>query len=57
MGDEDGPLTARKFYKALFQSDQLEAAMIPYALDTAVSALRAQGVSVERWATFVHLGA
>jgi hypothetical protein len=57
MGDEDGPLTARKFYKALFQSYQLEADIIPYAIDTAVLALRAQGVSVERWATFVHLGA
>jgi hypothetical protein len=57
MHDQDGPYIAKVFYEKLFETDSVDVDTIPYALDFAVSALRAKGVSPERWATFIHMGA
>jgi hypothetical protein len=53
----DGPLVAELFYKKLFREDVITLDAIPYALDYAVKELRKTGVSSERWATFIHMGA
>jgi hypothetical protein len=57
MNDADGPFVARKFYERLFQGAVIDVGSVPYALDDAVAALRAEGVSPARWATFIHMGA
>jgi hypothetical protein len=57
MGDADGPLIAKHFYKRLFAQDVITLDAIPYALDHAVTELRKTGVPPERWATFIHMGA
>jgi hypothetical protein len=57
MHDVDGPLVAKFFYEALFAEQVITVDAIPYALDEAIGKLRVSGVSAERWATFVHLGA
>jgi hypothetical protein len=57
MDDTDGPLVAELFYKRLFAEDVITTDAIPYALDYAVAELRKTGVSAERWATFIHMGA
>jgi hypothetical protein len=57
MGDNDGPLVAQAVYSQLMRSDVVDFEVIPYALDDAVQALRAQNVAPNRWATFVHIGA
>jgi hypothetical protein len=57
MNDADGPLVAREFYQQLFQGTTIDIDAVPYALDDAVSALRAKGVSPGQWATFIHVGA
>jgi hypothetical protein len=57
MSDDDGPYVAKLFYDKLFEKTQIEADDIPYALDYAVTELRKSGVSLERWATFIHMGA
>jgi hypothetical protein len=57
MNDVDGPLVADLFYKRLFAEDVITLDAIPYALDYAVTELRNKGVSAERWATFIHMGA
>jgi hypothetical protein len=57
MSDADGPYIARRFYESLFAIGTIDIDTIPYALDDAVSALRASGASPERWATFIHMGA
>jgi hypothetical protein len=57
MNDTDGPLVAELFYKRLFEEDVITLDAIPYALDYAVTELKKTGVSPERWATFIHMGA
>jgi hypothetical protein len=59
MGDIDGPLVANHVYRELFngEGDLLDPETIPYALDAAVAALRASGLSPARWACYVHIGA
>jgi hypothetical protein len=57
MNDIDGPLIAELFYNRLFAEDVITLDAIPYALDYAVAELRKTGVSPERWATFIHMGA
>jgi hypothetical protein len=57
MNDKDGPYIAKHFYEILFQREIIDVNDVPYALDDAVTALRKSGVSPERWATFVHMGA
>jgi hypothetical protein len=57
MSDQDGPHIAKCFYEKLFERDYMTAEDVPYALDHAVTELRKSGVSPERWATFIHMGA
>jgi hypothetical protein len=57
MNDTDGPFVAELFYKRLFGEDVITLDAIPYAMDYAVQELRKTGVSPERWATFIHMGA
>jgi hypothetical protein len=57
MRDEDGPAVAQAFYEKLFEGTIIENDAIPRALDDAVRKLRDDGVSPERWATFMHIGA
>jgi hypothetical protein len=57
MDDADGPRVAKLFYERLFTEDVITLDAIPYALDYAVAELRNSGVSPERWATFIHMGA
>jgi hypothetical protein len=56
MHDDDGPNVARRFYEYLFERDELDLDDIPYALEAAMTMLRASGVPEERWALFVHMG-
>jgi hypothetical protein len=56
MHDDDGPKVARRFYEYLFERDELDLDDIPYALEAAMTMLRASGVPEERWALFVHMG-
>jgi hypothetical protein len=57
MRDHDGPRVAGLFYEQLLDSKAIEVDTVPYALDYAIMALRAEGASPERWATFIHIGA
>jgi hypothetical protein len=57
MNDVDGPLVAELFYEKLFAEEVITLDAIPYALDYAVTGLRNRGVSPDRWATFIHMGA
>jgi hypothetical protein len=57
MDDVDGPAVAAVIYKCLYEEDKVDPGDIPYALDDAVQALRQQGLSPSRWATYVHIGA
>jgi hypothetical protein len=57
MGDADGPAVATTVYRELFKGDMIDMSVVPYALDEAVQELRRQGISANRWATFVHIGA
>jgi hypothetical protein len=56
MRDEDGPFIAKHFYEKLFDGDTIDVDAVPYALDDAVRALRAEKVPPARWATFIHMG-
>jgi hypothetical protein len=56
MGDEDGPKIARLFYDSLFSREKVDLDGIAYALDEAVTKLRQEGASAERWAVFIHIG-
>jgi CHAT domain-containing protein len=58
MGDVDGPVVANAVYSELFAGDGeiLDFDIVPYALDTAVRKLRAQGLEPSRWATYIHIG-
>jgi hypothetical protein len=58
MGDADGPVVAQEVYKGLFSGDEefIDLDTIAYALDAAVSKLRADGLHPSRWAPYIHLG-
>jgi CHAT domain-containing protein len=58
MGDIDGPMVAETVYKEFFACDgeTLDFDVVPYALDTAVRKLRAQGLEPSRWAPYIHIG-
>jgi hypothetical protein len=56
IADEDGPKVAQWFYEGLFAHEILDGDAVAYALDTAVRKLRDSGVSLERWAPFIHMG-
>jgi hypothetical protein len=58
MNDADGPQISAWFYHKLFQCrGRVDLEDIPYALDDAVCRLRKQGVPIDRWSTFIHIGA
>jgi hypothetical protein len=57
ISDKDGPKVARWFYEDLFSKEEVDANSVAYALDSAVSKLRASGTSLDRWAPFIHMGA
>lgn len=60
MADVDGPELARRFYGCMMD-DMRERGVDPgssaRALHLAVEGLMEAGVPVERWCTFVHIGA
>lgn len=55
MSDRDGPPLARDFYAKMFEGE-LDVKASAAALHDAVKNLRAAGVPIERWATFIHIG-
>lgn len=57
MRDEDGPFVAQHFYETLFAGPVVDIDSVPYALDSAVTALRVSGAAPARWTTFIHMGA
>jgi hypothetical protein len=57
MSDDDGPFVTKLFYNKLFEKTEIGVDDIPYALDYAVTELKKSGVPLERWATFIHMGA
>jgi hypothetical protein len=57
ISDEDGPKVATWFYEELLSKEEVDGDSVAYALDSAVSKLRASGVSPNRWAPFIHMGA
>jgi hypothetical protein len=59
MRDLEGPDVADSIYSALFKDDgseYLDPDAVPYALDQAVSKMRAAGLDLSFWATYVHIG-
>jgi hypothetical protein len=56
MDDIDGPFMAEHIYSRIFKNGQLDIGNVPFAVDEAVRELREMGVSVNRWATYVHFG-
>jgi hypothetical protein len=57
IADDDGPNVAQWFYEELLSKEVVDADSVAYALDTAVGKLRESGVSPDRWAPFIHMGA
>ncbi|KZV63783.1 hypothetical protein PENSPDRAFT_616177 [Peniophora sp. CONT] len=61
MADQDGPTLARLFYSRLASHRDAERGVdcsrSAEALSEAVREMRRQGVPLERWSTFVHVGA
>jgi hypothetical protein len=57
MSDKDGPIVAGHFYQELFKDNPIDSTQAASALHKAVTRLRAQRVSLARWATFIHIGA
>jgi hypothetical protein len=57
ISDVDGPKVAEWFYEELFAKEVIDSDAVAYALDSAVSKLRKSGVSLDRWAPFIHIGA
>jgi hypothetical protein len=55
--DDDGPKVAKFFYEELFAKETIDADDVAYALDAAVGKLRKEGVPLDRWAPFIHMGA
>jgi CHAT domain-containing protein len=58
MGDVDGPVVAEIVYRELFAGagNTVDFDIVPYALDTAIRKLRAQGLEPSRWAPYIHIG-
>jgi hypothetical protein len=57
IADDDGPKVAEWFYKELLSKEVIDADSVAYALDVAMSKLRATGVAPYQWAPFIHMGA
>jgi hypothetical protein len=57
ISDVDGPKVANWFYEELLAKEAVDADSVAHALDSAVGKLRDSGVSSERWAPFIHMGA
>jgi hypothetical protein len=57
IADVDGPKVAKWFYEELLSKEVVDADSVAYALDAAVGKLRDSGVSPDRWAPFIHMGA
>jgi hypothetical protein len=55
--DVDGPKVAKWFYEELLTREVVDGDSVAFALDFAVDKLRASGVTPERWAPFIHMGA
>jgi hypothetical protein len=55
--DVDGPQVAKWFYEELLSREVVNADSVAYALDCVVGKLRNSGVSPDRWAPFIHMGA
>lgn len=56
MNDIDGPVVAKAVYRELLKGEFLDLDVVPFALDSAVRKLRAQGLPPSRWAPYIHLG-
>jgi hypothetical protein len=56
ISDVDGPKVAKWFYEELFANEVINADCVAYALDVAVGKLRQEGVPLDRWAPFIHMG-
>jgi hypothetical protein len=57
ISDIDGPKVAQWFYEELLSKEVVDVSSVAYALDSAVGKLRDSGVSPDRWAPFIHMGA
>ena len=59
MADEDGPTISKEFYKYMFRNPGNKADFTDSAeaLNVAIRAMRKNGVPLERWILFVHIGA
>jgi hypothetical protein len=57
ISDVDGPKVAKWFYEELLAKEVVDADSVAYALDSAVGKLRNSGISPDRWAPFIHMGA
>jgi CHAT domain-containing protein len=59
MDDEDGPMISKEFYKHMFRDPGNKADFrdSAEALNLAIRAMRKNGVPLERWILFVHIGA
>lgn len=56
INDYDGPKVAKWFYEELFANEVIDGDAVACSLDTAVRKLRELGVSLDRWAPFIHMG-
>ncbi|KAK0478862.1 CHAT domain-containing protein [Armillaria novae-zelandiae] len=56
MGDAQGPIVTENVYKYLKEKGAMDARQAAFSLRSAVRALRDEGLSVERWALFIHSG-
>lgn len=58
MGDSEGPIVAQTVYETLFRESTgiLDADDVSYAVDSAVTLLRRQGMHPSLWATYMHIG-
>ena len=59
MDDEDGPMISKEFYKHMFRDPGNKADFrdSAEALSVSIRAMRKNGVPLERWILFVHIGA
>jgi hypothetical protein len=57
ISDVDGPKVSKWFYEELLANEVVDADCVAHALDSAVGKLRSSGVSPDRWAPFIHMGA
>ncbi|KAF9463824.1 CHAT domain-containing protein, partial [Collybia nuda] len=58
MVDDDGPSIANGFYRYMFRNpEQVDLKDAAAALNIATKEIRKQGVPVDRWINFIHIGA